>query len=249
MQFAKRGDLGGKIKRAKDRREHLPEKDIWVYFSQICEALEYMHSRDILHRDLKPMKWVLFVGIDFCHSIRVRSIPDCIPLPIAVFFATQQSTSALLIWAVQNWWRLDFHIPRCVGNGSQPPTLFYQIYRAKHGFIFIWCNPAMNIIGGHTLLHGSWNLAAPAVQWEVRCLVPWDHAVRTMCAVTTIFCEWHEWIGIQGTATLSFFFYSWLGESNAKIAACNFVLGQVQWASFDIKVSLQQRHGGEALII
>lgn len=60
-QFAPRGDLGGKIGRHKNRKERMPEKVIWMYFVQICQALEYMHSRQILHRDLKPMKYVSLV--------------------------------------------------------------------------------------------------------------------------------------------------------------------------------------------
>ena len=55
-EFAKRGDLGGRIKKCQQRHEKIPEAEVWLYFTQICLAIEYLHDRNILHRDLKPMK-------------------------------------------------------------------------------------------------------------------------------------------------------------------------------------------------
>ena len=32
----------------------IPEKDIVSIFTQICKALEYIHEKNVIHRDLKP---------------------------------------------------------------------------------------------------------------------------------------------------------------------------------------------------
>lgn len=34
-------------------RSHIPERDILDVFSQMVSALRYIHSRNVLHRDLK----------------------------------------------------------------------------------------------------------------------------------------------------------------------------------------------------
>ncbi len=56
MQYADKGDLSFKLKAARRStpRMHFPETQIWHWFSQLCLALEYMHARKIIHRDIKP---------------------------------------------------------------------------------------------------------------------------------------------------------------------------------------------------
>ncbi|CAM9194534.1 unnamed protein product [Ascophyllum nodosum] len=54
MEWVDGGDLKGVITRTKHARERLSELTVWGYFTQICDALLYMHSQRIMHRDLKP---------------------------------------------------------------------------------------------------------------------------------------------------------------------------------------------------
>lgn len=58
MDFAEKGDLYAKIK--KQRGKLFSEATIMKYFVQICSALEYVHKRHILHRDLKTQN--IFIG-------------------------------------------------------------------------------------------------------------------------------------------------------------------------------------------
>lgn len=51
MEYANGGDLYGKIRSRKG--VHLEEREVLHYFVQLCLALSYLHSRRILHRDLK----------------------------------------------------------------------------------------------------------------------------------------------------------------------------------------------------
>lgn len=53
MEYADGGDLAQKIKEAAGRG--LREDTVMYYTSQLCLALEYLHSRHILHRDIKTM--------------------------------------------------------------------------------------------------------------------------------------------------------------------------------------------------
>jgi len=56
MQYADKGDLSSKLDAARRSRPrmHFPESQIWQWFSQLCLALQYMHSRKLIHRDIKP---------------------------------------------------------------------------------------------------------------------------------------------------------------------------------------------------
>ena len=41
------------VKKMRQKNEHFSEKLIMQWFVQLCLALEYIHKRKILHRDLK----------------------------------------------------------------------------------------------------------------------------------------------------------------------------------------------------
>lgn len=51
LEFCDGGSLQKKIDRLK--KEVLDEKEVAKIFFQVCKALYYMHSKRIIHRDLK----------------------------------------------------------------------------------------------------------------------------------------------------------------------------------------------------
>ena len=47
------GDLANQVKKAKKENRHFSESQVMQWFVQLCMALEYIHRKKILHRDLK----------------------------------------------------------------------------------------------------------------------------------------------------------------------------------------------------
>ena len=47
------GDLAYHVKKKRQKGQQFSETEILNWFVQICMALEYVHGRKILHRDLK----------------------------------------------------------------------------------------------------------------------------------------------------------------------------------------------------
>jgi NIMA (never in mitosis gene a)-related kinase len=58
MEFCEGGDLKDLI----ERSHPMTEEQTMTLFLQICEAVRYLHSRDIVHRDLKSQN--VFLGKD-----------------------------------------------------------------------------------------------------------------------------------------------------------------------------------------
>lgn len=54
FEYAEAGDLKRQIRKAREREARFDERVVWKYFSQIAEAVAYMHSERAMHRDLKP---------------------------------------------------------------------------------------------------------------------------------------------------------------------------------------------------
>ena len=65
MEFCDKGDLSQAIRSQMGRL--LPENKIWKYFIQMCLGLEFIHSKKILHRDIKSMN--VFLVRDDCLRI------------------------------------------------------------------------------------------------------------------------------------------------------------------------------------
>lgn len=53
MEFCHNGDLNTYIK--KQNNKLFTENFIWKIFIQICLGVQYLHSRNIIHRDLKSL--------------------------------------------------------------------------------------------------------------------------------------------------------------------------------------------------
>ena len=53
MEYCEVGDLSYHIKRKIKYGEYFNEWEIFNWFIQICFALEYVHARRVIHRDLK----------------------------------------------------------------------------------------------------------------------------------------------------------------------------------------------------
>ena len=53
IDYAEGGDLANRIRLAKNKGYKFPEPQIWKWFMQICQGLEYIHANKIIHRDLK----------------------------------------------------------------------------------------------------------------------------------------------------------------------------------------------------
>jgi len=53
MEYCEVGDLSFHIKRRQANGQHFTETEIFNWFVQLCLALEYIHGRKVLHRDLK----------------------------------------------------------------------------------------------------------------------------------------------------------------------------------------------------
>ena len=53
MEYCEVGDLSYHIKRKTNKDEKFTETEIFNWFIQICLALEYVHGRRVIHRDLK----------------------------------------------------------------------------------------------------------------------------------------------------------------------------------------------------
>ena len=52
-EFAEDGDILARIESHKKSRTNFPEQEIWSTLSQICCGLTSLHSKKILHRDIK----------------------------------------------------------------------------------------------------------------------------------------------------------------------------------------------------
>jgi len=53
MEYCEVGDLAYHIKRKQQKGEQFSEAEIFNWFIQICMALQYVHKRKIIHRDIK----------------------------------------------------------------------------------------------------------------------------------------------------------------------------------------------------
>ena len=62
MEYCEVGDLGYHIKRKIQQGQTFTEQEVFHWFIQICMALEYVHGRKIIHRDIKTQNVFLTGG-------------------------------------------------------------------------------------------------------------------------------------------------------------------------------------------
>lgn len=69
-EFALNGDLAGLIATHKKKGTTLVDSDVWHYSLQLCVALSYLHSINVIHRDVKPAN----VLVDASNNVRLADL-------------------------------------------------------------------------------------------------------------------------------------------------------------------------------
>ena len=60
MDFAPKGDVFAKIKQCKDNETFIEESEIWNILIQVLRGLKALHSKHIVHRDIKSANIFLY---------------------------------------------------------------------------------------------------------------------------------------------------------------------------------------------
>ena len=58
--FCPGGDLAGEVRKAREAGRPIPEAQVVAWLAQLAAALEYLHAKHVMHRDLKPQN--VFIG-------------------------------------------------------------------------------------------------------------------------------------------------------------------------------------------
>jgi NIMA (never in mitosis gene a)-related kinase len=53
MEYCDGGDLYMIVKKHSLEKKYINEDQIWGWFYQLCQAIKYIHSKKIIHRDIK----------------------------------------------------------------------------------------------------------------------------------------------------------------------------------------------------
>ena len=62
MEYAEEGDLYRLLKEQRRRKKYFSERDIWKFTYELTLAIEYLHARNIMHRDIKCLN--VFISRD-----------------------------------------------------------------------------------------------------------------------------------------------------------------------------------------
>jgi serine/threonine protein kinase len=99
MEMAEHGDIYRQIKKFKAANKYIKEDTIWSYAIQILQGLDHLHSRRILHRDIKPKN----VFLTSKHHVRLGDL-GCAKLMKTGLARTQIGTPYYMspeIWAAR----------------------------------------------------------------------------------------------------------------------------------------------------
>lgn len=64
MEYAEGGDLAKIVSDAKKGKKTISEEMIWKWFLQLAQAIRYMHSKHVIHRDIKCQNIFLTKNLD-----------------------------------------------------------------------------------------------------------------------------------------------------------------------------------------